>query len=188
MWGVGPVLEFPTGGELRGSQKWSAGVSVVALAQPGDWTFGILANNVWSFAGDSDAQDVNKGLFQYFIVYQLGRGWYVNSAPIINIDWEADSGQKWKVPFGAGGGKLMSWGKLPGPATVLPAIAGQSGVSRRWPESEVLGLLKWSRIRRSQCSQGGIPGSIRGAQTGDPELQGSTRWPLAGATQIYERE
>lgn len=113
MWGLGPVLEFPSGGELRGSQKWSAGISGVALAQPGDWTLGILFNNVWSFAGDSDAQDVNKGLLQYFIVYQLGSGWYVNSAPIMTVNWEADSGQKWKVPFGAGGGKLMSLGKLP---------------------------------------------------------------------------
>jgi hypothetical protein len=113
MWGVGPVLEFPTGGSVRGSQKWSAGVSGVLLAQPGNWTVGLLANNVWSYAGDSEAASVNKGLIQYFIVYQLGDGWYANSAPIINVDWEAESGQRWKVPFGAGGGKMVRWGKLP---------------------------------------------------------------------------
>jgi hypothetical protein len=113
MWGVGPVLEFPTGGEIRGNQKWSAGLSGVLLAQPGPWTLGLLANNVWSFAGDSDAADVNKGLLQYFIVYQLGNGWYLNSAPILTVDWNASEGNKWKVPFGAGGGKLMFWGKLP---------------------------------------------------------------------------
>ncbi len=112
-WGVGPVLEFPTGGEKRGSQKWSAGLSGVVLAQPGNWTLGLLANNVWSFAGDSDADKVNKGLIQYFIVYQLGDGWYVNSAPIITVDWTADAGQKWKVPFGGGGGKVVWLGKLP---------------------------------------------------------------------------
>ena len=113
MWGVGPVLEFPTGGSQRGSEKWSAGLSGVVMAQPGNWTVGLLANNVWSYAGDSERDSVNKGLLQYFIVYQLGNGWYVNSAPIINVDWKADSGQQWKVPFGAGGGKLMRWGKLP---------------------------------------------------------------------------
>jgi len=113
MWGLGPVFEFPTGGSERGSGKWSAGLSGVALAQPGDWTLGVLANNVWSFAGDSDRQDVNKGLLQAFIVYQLGNGWYVNSAPIINVDWKAADGQKWKVPFGAGAGKLLFLGKLP---------------------------------------------------------------------------
>lgn len=112
-WGVGPVLEFPTGGEERGSEKWSAGISGVVLAQPGPWTLGLLANNAWSFAGDSDADDVNKGLIQYFIVYQLGDGWYVNTAPIITVDWKADEGQQWKVPFGAGGGRLFRLGRLP---------------------------------------------------------------------------
>jgi hypothetical protein len=113
MWGVGPVLELPTGGSQRGSEKWSAGLSGVVLAQPGDWTLGVLANNVWSYAGADDRASVNRGLLQYFIVRQLGGGWYVNSAPIITVDWEADSGQRWKVPFGAGAGKLMFWGKLP---------------------------------------------------------------------------
>jgi hypothetical protein len=112
-WGVGPVVEFPSGGEDRGSEKWSLGVSGVALAQPDNWTLGVLANNVWSVAGDSDREDVNKGLLQYFIVYQLGGGWYVNTAPIITVDWNAADGQQWKVPFGAGGGKIIKVGKLP---------------------------------------------------------------------------
>jgi len=37
----------------------------------------------------------------------------VNSAPIIAVNWKAASGQKWVVPFGAGGGKLVFLGKLP---------------------------------------------------------------------------
>lgn len=111
--GIGPVLDIPTGGDLRGSKKWNLGPSIVALAQPGDWTLGILANNVWSIAGSSERPDVNKGLLQYFIVRQLGNGWYVNSAPVITVNWKAASGQKWIVPFGVGGGKLLFLGKLP---------------------------------------------------------------------------
>jgi hypothetical protein len=113
MWGLGPVFQFPSGGSERGSEKWSAGISGVALAQPGDWTLGLLANNVWSFAGDADADEVNKGLIQYFIVRQLGNGWYANSAPIMTVDWTAPAGQKWTVPVGAGGGKLLFVGRLP---------------------------------------------------------------------------
>jgi hypothetical protein len=113
MWGMGPVVEFPTGGGSRGSQKWSVGPSVVALAQTGPWTLGILANNVWSIAGESDRESVSRGLLQYFIVYQLGNGWYVNSAPINTVNWKAESGQKFLVPLGAGGGKLVFLGKLP---------------------------------------------------------------------------
>jgi len=111
--GLGPALEIPTGGDLRGSKKWSLGPSAVVLAQPGDWTLGVLVNNVWSFAGRSDRGDVNKGFLQYFIVRQLGGGWYVNSAPAITVNWKAQPGQKWTVPFGAGFGKVAFLGKLP---------------------------------------------------------------------------
>ncbi len=114
IWGFGPVFELPTGGSERGSQKWSAGPSVLAMVQPGDWTIGALVNNVWSFAGDSDRGDVNRMLLNAFVVRQLGNGWYVNSAPIITADWEAPSGNQWTVPVGAGFGKvLMLGGKLP---------------------------------------------------------------------------
>jgi len=113
-WGFGPVLEIPTGGAEKGTQKWSAGPSFVALLQPGDWTFGVLVNNAWSFAGKEERADVNHMLLNLFIVRQLGKGWYVNSAPIITADWTADEDNKWIVPIGAGGGKLvMLGGKLP---------------------------------------------------------------------------
>ena len=114
IWGIGPVFELPTGGSLRGSEKWSVGPSFLALLQPGDWTFGVLMNNTWSFAGDSDREDVNHMLLNLFIVKQLGDGWYVNSAPIITADWTVDSEDRWIVPLGAGGGKvIMLGGKLP---------------------------------------------------------------------------
>ena len=113
-WGLGPVLEIPTGGSKRGSEKWSAGPSFVILVQPKDWTFGALINNTWSFAGNSDRADVNHMLFNAFIVKQLGEGWFVSSAPNITADWNATSGNKWIVPLGGGGGKLvMLGGKLP---------------------------------------------------------------------------
>jgi hypothetical protein len=114
IWGIGPVLEIPTGGEKRGTQKWSAGPSFLILTQPGDWTFGVLINNAWSFAGNKDRDDVNHMFLNVFIVLQLGDGWYVNSAPIITADWTAETGEQWIVPIGLGGGKLvMLGGKLP---------------------------------------------------------------------------
>jgi hypothetical protein len=113
-WGVGPVLEIPTGGEKRGTQKWGLGPSAVMLVQPGNWTLGALLNNVWSVGGEESRAAVNRMLLNLFVVYQLGEGWYVNSAPIITTDWQADSGQQWTVPLGAGFGKLtFVGGKLP---------------------------------------------------------------------------
>ena len=114
IWGIGGALTLPTATEDRyASDKWSAGPAVVALTMPGSWVTGFLVQNVWSFTGDDDAPDVNKFLFQYFINYNFDEGWYLNSSPIITSNWEADSGNQWTVPFGAGVGRLVKHGNLP---------------------------------------------------------------------------
>ena len=114
IWGVGPALSFPTAtDQVLGTDKWSAGPSAVALTIRGPWVIGGLASNLWSYAGDDDRSDVNQFLFQYFINYNLPKGWYVSSAPIITANWEADSGNQWTVPFGGGVGKIFKIGKQP---------------------------------------------------------------------------
>jgi hypothetical protein len=50
---------------------------------------------------------VNQLLVQYFVNYNLARGWYLTSAPIITSNWKASSGNEWTVPFGAGIGKIF---------------------------------------------------------------------------------
>ena len=105
---------MPTATEDRySSDKWSAGPAFVALTMPGNWVAGVLLQNVWSFAGDDDANNVNKFLFQYFLNYNLADGWYLSSTPIITANWEADSGNQWTVPFGGGAGKVVKYGNLP---------------------------------------------------------------------------
>jgi len=114
MIGVGPIASFPTGSAMLGSQKWSAGPCIVLLAMPGHWVFGVLANNLWSFAGNSDRTDVNQMLIQYFVNYNIVKGLYITMAPIITANWEAQAGQQWLVPFGLGVGKVFRiGGKLP---------------------------------------------------------------------------
>jgi hypothetical protein len=111
-WGVGPVISFPSGGTDFGTGKWSAGVSAVALAMPGQWVVGALINNIWSFAGSEDRADVNFMTFQPFINYNF-TGFYFTFSPIVTANWEADSGNQWTVPLGLGLGKLVKFGKLP---------------------------------------------------------------------------
>jgi len=114
IWGLGPVFSFPTAsGDVLGTEKWSAGASLVALTIQGPWVVGGLVNNLWSFAGDDDRADVNQFLFQYFINYNMADGWYLSSAPIITANWEADSGNQWTIPFGGGVGKIFKIGKQP---------------------------------------------------------------------------
>lgn len=110
IWGVAPVFEFPTNTSGLGSDKWSTGGALLALTMPGNWVVGALVQNIWSFAGPSDDPDVNKFLFQYFINYNLGNGWYLVSTPIITADWEKPSGNQWTIPFGGGVGKLHRFG------------------------------------------------------------------------------
>jgi hypothetical protein len=114
IWGIGPVVSFPTASdEVLGTEKWSAGPGAVLLTIRGPWVIGVLANNIWSFAGDDDRDDVNQALLQYFINYNFPGGLYLTTAPIITANWEADSDDRWTVPFGGGVGKIIRIGKLP---------------------------------------------------------------------------
>ncbi len=74
---------------------------------------GGLVSNFWSFAGNSDRQDVNFLFSQLFINYNLNNGWYLTAAPIITSDWNADNGNKWTLPVGGGGGKVFRIGNYP---------------------------------------------------------------------------
>ena len=113
IWGAGGALQMPTGGADRGTQKWSLGPSLVAVYQRGAWTTGAVWNHTWSISGNSDRPNVNEGYINLYFVFQLGDGWYVNSAPIITVNWKAAEGDKWLVPLGAGAGKVVKLGKLP---------------------------------------------------------------------------
>lgn len=114
VWGIGPILQFPTAtDDTLGTGKWAAGPSLVLLTMPGNWVVGFLANNIWSYAGDSKRDDVNQFLLQYFVNYNLPQGWYLVSAPINTANWEADSSDRWTVPLGGGAGKIVRLGKLP---------------------------------------------------------------------------
>jgi len=113
-WGVGPVLQVPSATDDQlGTEKWSAGVGAVALQMTGPWVYGVLANNIWSFAGDDNRLDVNQMLIQPFVNYNLGKGLAVGTSPIITANWEASSGQKWTVPLGAQISQIIPIGKIP---------------------------------------------------------------------------
>jgi len=114
IWGVGPAIGIPTATDpVLGAEKWSAGPSIIALVQPKGWTMGLVIQNTWSFAGNDDRSNVNAFYTNIFIVKNIAKGWYVNSAPIITANWEAESGEQWLVPIGVGAGKVFRLGKLP---------------------------------------------------------------------------
>jgi hypothetical protein len=114
IWGVGPTVVIPTATDKTlGQGKLSFGPTVVALVQPEHWTIGVLANNVWSVAGSGGRPAVNQFLLQYFLNYNLEKGYYITLQPIITANWRAPSGEKWTVPFGGGVGRIMKLGYQP---------------------------------------------------------------------------
>jgi hypothetical protein len=114
IWGAGPAVVIPTAtSQVTGQGKLSLGPSFVALVQPGHWTIGALVNNVWSIAGSGGRPAVNQMTLQYFVNYNLKKGWYLTSSPIVAANWKASSGNVWVVPFGGGVGRIMKLGFQP---------------------------------------------------------------------------
>lgn len=112
LWGIGPTLYMPTASNSSlGNSKWSSGPEVVILYMPTNWVLGILTNNAWSFAGDSDKPNFNQFTFEYEVTHTFPRGWYWTSNPTITANWRAAPGEQWTVPFGAGIGRAFHIGQ-----------------------------------------------------------------------------
>ncbi len=114
IWGVGPYFILPTAtSRVLGQGKLSIGPSIVVLLQPGPWTIGALVNNAWSAAGSGGRRPVNQMTLQYFLNYNLKKGWYISLSPIITANWKASNGSVWTVPVGGGVGRVMRLGAQP---------------------------------------------------------------------------
>ncbi len=116
IWGAGPTVVLPTATNTTylGQGKLSMGPALVALIQPKPWTIGFLTNNAWSVAGHSDRDKpaVNQFLMQYFVNYNMKKGWYITTSPILTANWRSTNGV-WTVPFGGGVGRIMKLGFQP---------------------------------------------------------------------------
>ena len=117
IWGVGPTFVLPTATNTKylGQGKLSMGPTFVALVQPPHFTIGFLANNYWSVAGHSniDKPAVNQFLLQWFVNYNMKKGFYLVTAPIVTANWRAPNGGQWVTPFGGGVGRIMKLGFQP---------------------------------------------------------------------------
>jgi hypothetical protein len=108
-WGVGPALLVPTASDdLLGTGKWAAGPTVVALTQiEGGWTYGVLMNHFWSFAGDSERAAVSSTFLQPFVAKGLGKGRTLSFNFESSYDWKS---RQWTAPFNAGYSQVIKIG------------------------------------------------------------------------------
>jgi hypothetical protein len=123
-WGLGPVVLLPTAtDDLLGAKKWGAGPAAVGLVLKGPWTAGMLANHIWSFAGDADRPDISNTFVQPFAAYTWPNAWTASIQSETSYNWESD---QWSVPVNVALSKLVKFGRLP--------VSLQGGVGY-WAES-----------------------------------------------------
>jgi len=111
IWGIGPIFYVPTNtDDLLGADKWGAGPTGVALWQGSGWTVGMLANQIWSFAGDSSEANINATYLQPFVSYTTKDQWTFTLNTESTYNWETD---EWSVPINVQVAKLVRFGKQP---------------------------------------------------------------------------
>jgi hypothetical protein len=108
IWGAGPVLLVPTGSDpLLSARKWGAGPTGVALRQAGPWSYGMLANHVWSFAGNDSRADINASFVQPFVTYTTPTAWTFALNTESTYDWDRE---QWSLPVNANLSKVLRLG------------------------------------------------------------------------------
>lgn len=111
VWGLGPVLSYPSASnDLLGSEKWGAGPTMVMLKQGGGWTYGLLANHLWSFAGADERVDVSATFVQPFLSFTTARQTTYGINSETTYDWEAEQAT---VPINLQASQLVRFGKQP---------------------------------------------------------------------------
>jgi len=132
IWGAGPVELLPTASSRElGSGKWGLGPTFVGLKQEGPITYGVLANHIWSVAGDSDRANVSSTFMQPFFAYvtKTHTTFGVNTESTYN--WTNDT---WSVPLNFTVAQMLKLG---------PQICQVTLGARYWASSPAGGPDGW---------------------------------------------
>ncbi|MDD2600309.1 MAG: transporter [Kiritimatiellae bacterium] len=129
---AGPVGLYPTASdETLGGEKWGMGPTALALRQRGPWTYGILANHIWSVAGEDNRKDLSLSFLQPFLAYITKTKTTLTLNSESTYNWEAS---EWSAPVNAIVSQLLKIG---------PQIVQISLGARYWAESPDNGAEGW---------------------------------------------
>lgn len=96
VWAVGPAFNYSTASKSElGSGKWSAGPTGLLLKQQNGFSYGILSNQLWSFAGSGNKSDVSALYLQPFLSHTSKKHTTIGLSTQSTYNWEAD---QWNVP------------------------------------------------------------------------------------------
>jgi len=130
--GAGPVFQLPTASNSRlGTEKWSAGPAGVILKQHGPWTYGMLAQHVWDYAGASDRASVSSSFVQPFINYTAKTATSLTLQTETTYNWQSE---EWSVPVQLIAGQVFKIGDQIMQARVA---------ARYWLDSPTMGPEGW---------------------------------------------
>jgi hypothetical protein len=116
IWGVGPVVTLPmTSNTAVGSGQWSAGPTLVVLNIRGAWLYGLLWNQLWSYATVSDLAHVavNQGFFQPFVALTRPSGVTLTLQSEATANWNAAENSTWTIPINLTVSKVTTLGPFP---------------------------------------------------------------------------
>ena len=133
--GAGPSAVFPSAGDDRtGSGKWQLGPNfLVIYSGVPHLTLGFLAQATFSFAGDSDREDIAPFQIEPIIVYHLPKGWYLRWGDnFLTTDLRTGD---YNIPLSIGAGKVFQIGSQSVNMFVQPFYTPegfQSGGKSEW--------------------------------------------------------
>jgi hypothetical protein len=104
---AGPAFIWPIGGAALGSEKWSAGPTFVLLKQSGPTTVGVLANQLWSYAGSGRTPNVSSLFVQPFFSYTWPNTTTFSLNTEAGYDWIH---RQWTVPVNVGVSHIFKFG------------------------------------------------------------------------------
>jgi hypothetical protein len=111
--GVGPVMLLPTAADTAlGAEKWAAGPALGFVARRPSLMWGLFSQNLISFAGDEDRDEVKLSILQPILNVSLPNQWSVGASERnATYDWDKDV---WtNLPLGLKVSKLQRFGDLP---------------------------------------------------------------------------
>jgi hypothetical protein len=110
IWGVGPVLQIPTATDDIAPDQWGAGITGVVLTQVGPWTYGALANHVWSIS-DTDRYGQQSATFlQPFVSHTTPKATSFTLNTESTYNWETE---EWSVPINVVVAQVVKLGNQP---------------------------------------------------------------------------
>lgn len=103
----------------------------MVLKQDGPWTYGALANHIWSFAGNDGTADISATFLQPFMTYTTADAWSFGVNTESTYDWK---NEQWNVPLNFTVGKVTKIGEQ---------LVSFTGGVRYWAQSSDAAASGW---------------------------------------------